>query len=58
MTSGHDLRNEKQRLLLSTARHSQTLARIGMSDPEYHKLKELYESEVERISEINQELSK
>ena len=58
MTSEHDLRNEKQRLLLSTARLSQTLARIEMGDPEYRKLKELYDSEVERISEINQELSK
>lgn len=58
MTSVHDLRNEKQRLLLSTARLSQTLARIGVQDPEYHKLKVLYDTEVERISEINQELSK
>ena len=58
MTSKYDLRNEKQCLLLSTARHSQTLARIGIGDPEYRKLKELYDSEIERISEINQELSK
>ena len=58
MTSEHDLRGEKQRLLLSTARLSQTLARIGMADPEYHKLKVQYDSEIERISEINAELSK
>ena len=58
MTSEHDLRAEKQRLLLSTARLSQTLVRIGMADPEYHKLKVQYDSEVERIFEINAELSK
>ena len=51
------LQAEKQRLLLSTARLSQTLERKDLDAKDLHDLKERYDIEVERISQINQELA-
>lgn len=53
-----DLHAEKQRLLLSTARLSQTLTRLEIGSEEYKEKKLRYDLEVERISEINSELHK
>jgi len=53
-----DLRAEKQRLLLSTARVSNALKQLDIGSEAYRTLKLQYDTEVERITEINQELSK